>query len=305
MKILAVLLLLVSLLTGCGATAPAAEQATAEKTEKPAETKVAEATLVVEAPKEEIVTYAVDMAVRTDEAATEDGVPLATYRAVYPVLKVVREDGTAVETAETEAEQAAMEVAAVFNAKFGDWAEARGFKEMTAMVKEELAWFQEEGMDWYGGYTVELQCEVYQTEKLLSVTGLYYAYTGGAHPNTSLLAWNFDLTDGTFFGPELLSDQTEFQQVVSEQLAILALETAVENGMAPEEFFWEDYETLLDGWANYTVSFDETGMTVAFSPYELACYAAGPQEFHLTYNWLQPHLSEYGCELLGLPEADN
>jgi len=295
MKIILILLLMISLLTGCGA-APAAE---AE------EEQIAAAMLTMEAPKEEPLSYVVDMAVRSDEAATEEGVPLATYRAVYPVLTVCRADGTTVETAETEQERSALEVAAAFNRKYEDWAVARGFEEMTAMVEEELAWYQEEGMDWYGGYTVELQCETYQTGNLLSVTGLYYAYTGGAHPNTSLLAWNFDLTDGTFFGPELLSDHAEFQQIVSEQLAFMARETAVENGMAAHEFFWEDYETILDDWANYTVSFDEKGMNVAFSPYELACYAAGPQEFHLAYNWLQPYLSEYGCELLGLAGADN
>ena len=300
MKKIMILLLMIGLLTGCGATAPAAE--VTEPTETTVEEQLVETVPAMEPPAEQRLTYVVDMAVRSDEASTEDEIPLAKYRAVYPVLTVCREDGSIVETAETEQEHAAVEIAASFNEKFEDWAVARGFEEMTSMVEEELAWYQSEEMGWYGGYTVELQCETYQTENLLSVTGVYYAYTGGAHPNTSLLAWNFDLTDGSFFGPELLSERPEFQQSVSEQLAIMARETAVESGMAPEEFFWEDYETILEDWVNYTVSFDETGMTVAFSPYELACYAAGPQEFRLTYNWLQPHLSEYGCELLGLAE---
>ena len=41
-------------------------------------------------------------------------------------------------------------------------------------------------------------------------------------------------------------------------------------------------------------------MTVGFSPYELACYAAGPQVFHLTYEQLLPRLSPHGRALLGL-----
>ena len=51
---------------------------------------------------------------------------------------------------------------------------------------------------------------------------------------------------------------------------------------------------------SYAVSFDEKGMTVVFSPYELACYAAGPQVFHLSLDFLEPYLSDYGRALLGI-----
>ena len=43
-------------------------------------------------------------------------------------------------------------------------------------------------------------------------------------------------------------------------------------------------------------------MTVAFSPYELAAYAAGAQEFTLTYEELAPHLNQRGQQVLGLAE---
>jgi len=41
-------------------------------------------------------------------------------------------------------------------------------------------------------------------------------------------------------------------------------------------------------------------MTVAFSPYEIACYAMGPQEFRLSYEQLAPHLNSHGRDLLGI-----
>ena len=44
------------------------------------------------------------------------------------------------------------------------------------------------------------------------------------------------------------------------------------------------------------------GMSVAFSPYELAAYAAGPQTFELSYEFLKPYLDEHGLEVLGLDE---
>ena len=70
--------------------------------------------------------------------------------------------------------------------------------------------------------------------------------------------------------------------------------------MQPKEFFWEDYQDTLANWSNYPVSFDEEGMTVGFSPYELACYAAGPQVFQIPYAELRDCLSEQGRALLGV-----
>ena len=75
---------------------------------------------------------------------------------------------------------------------------------------------------------------------------------------------------------------------------------ARENGLAPRKFFWEDYEDTLDNWSSYAVSFDEAGMSVMFSPYELAAYAAGPQVFRIPYEDLAPCLGSRGRTLLGL-----
>ena len=41
-------------------------------------------------------------------------------------------------------------------------------------------------------------------------------------------------------------------------------------------------------------------MVVIFSSYELAPYAAGPQIFRVSYEWLEPYLSAHGRALLGL-----
>ena len=42
-------------------------------------------------------------------------------------------------------------------------------------------------------------------------------------------------------------------------------EAAVEAG------YWEDYQDIAANWSSYAVSFNEEGVTVAFSPYEIAC----------------------------------
>ena len=162
----------------------------------------------------------------------------------------------------------------------------------------------ESGFPW-NPHFLELTCSVYQTEQMVSVRGEYYTFTGGAHPNTVLLSWNFDLTTGQFFSPEqLAADGEAFSQAVTAELLRQSRETAAENGMMPEEFFWTDYQDILASWGSYAVSFDETGMTVAFSPYELAAYAAGAQVYHLDYGRFAGTLSPHGLALLGLAAVE-
>ena len=122
-----------------------------------------------------------------------------------------------------------------------------------------------------------------------------------AHPNSVNMAWNFDLESGEFFGPELLGG-TELQTAVAEELKRQSAERAKEFGAAPEEVYWADYEAILDDWQSSAVSFGPQGMTVAYSPYELAAYAFGAQVYEISYEFLRPYLSLQGLELLGLAE---
>lgn len=254
---------------------------------------------------EERFFYTVDMVVWGDSAQDEDGALLAEYSYQLPEMTARRADGTAILEARTETESQALEVAGVFNGKFEDWASDNDFKEVVEAAESDLDWRRAEGLDPSGAYTLDLTSSVYQTEHLVSVSADYYSYTGGAHPNTFCLGWNFDLASGTFFDVSILAeDSAGFLTEVQEELIRQARAVAAENGQKPEEYFWSEYESIIAGWSSYAVSFDETGMTVAFSPYELACYAAGPQVFHLSYDWLRPRLSGYGQEVVGLPAAD-
>ena len=246
--------------------------------------------------------FTVETGVWEDTAAAEDGTPLAEYTFTLPVLSVRREDGTLVETAETETEQKALETAAVFNEKFGKWAAAEEFGEIVEAAAEHLAQCREWKLEWVGPYTLDLDCTIYQTEQMVSVSGVYYSFTGGAHPNTYLLGWSFDLDTGEFFDAKALSDGTALQDHVTEELTRQARCRASEEDMVPEEIFWEDYESIIADWSSYAVSFDESGMTVAFSPYELAAYAAGAQVFTLSYEELAHHLNQRGQQVLGLAE---
>ena len=185
--------------------------------------------------------FTVETGVWEDAAAAEDGTILAEYSFALPVLSVRREDGTVVETAETETEQKALETAAVFNEKFGKWAAAEEFGEIVEGAAEHLELCREWEMDWVGPYTLDLDCTIYQTEQMVSVSSVYYSFTGGAHPNTYLLGWSFDLDTGEFFDAKALSDGTALQDHVTEDLTCQARCRASEEDMVPEQMFWEDY----------------------------------------------------------------
>lgn len=287
-------LVLVLLLTGCGtASAPEPPQVNSPPPPVTGQPALPE--------PEETFCYQVESYVSENAVFSDDGTPLAAYHFDLPALSVLREDGTVIEEAKTPAEEHALEMTTAFNERFGKWAAAEEFDGLVQSAQTDFAFRQEEGIEWFGGYELELVTSVYQTEHLVSVAGSYYNYTGGAHPNTWQLGWNYDLATGSFFGPEgLAADGASFQEAIHQELIRQAEAVAAEHETAPEVFFWEDYKEILANWSSYAVFFDKSGMTVVFSPYELACYAAGTQVFHVTYDWLKPHLSEHGCEVLEL-----
>ena len=256
------------------------------------------------AQTEEAVRYTVETETCADTIQAEDGTELLVYQFEVPELEVCRADGEIVNEAETDQEEQALTAAETFNARFADWLDGSSLDVFLEAAKEELEFSRAEGLNW-SPYTLELQCEVYQNDRMVSVSGTYYSNTGGAHPNTAVLSWNFDLREGTFFTPALLAaDSDEFLKAVEQELNVQALQIAADADLPPEEYFWADYTDILRDWVNYSVSFDETGMTVAFSPYELACYAAGEQVFHLPYDQILPYLSEHGKRVLGISQED-
>lgn len=251
------------------------------------------------APEEVPLVYAVKMA-RSEEALMDEaGALLAECSYEVPVLRVLDEDGGELEEASTPQEERALEAAERFNAQFSDWLDdpqnLENLKE-SALADRDFRAEAGDGINSFVPYADALSCTAYQTGHVISISGTYESYTGGAHPNTMLLSWNFDLESGTFFEPEQLDQGGGLSESVQEELSRQIREITD----CPEEIFWPDYEEILADWSSYAVFFNEEGMTVAFSPYELACYAAGPQIFHLSYEWLAPHLSEQARELLDL-----
>ena len=247
----------------------------------------------------EVIAFSVEMETYEETVRDEDGAALAECSYELPVLTARLADGSVLETVTTAGQERALAAAETFNGRFAQW--KTNPRTLAESAREDRAFRNESGLEPVA-YTDNLSCTVYQTETLVSVSGNYSTYTGGAHPNSILMSWNFDLDAGEFFEPEILDEGGDFREYVHLALVKQARETAA-AGMTPKDFYWEDYEDTLAEWSSYAVSFDETGMTVGFSPYELAAYAAGPQVFHLAYETLLPHLGQHGRALLGLEDG--
>ena len=248
----------------------------------------------------EVIAFSVEMETYEETVRDEDGAALAECSYELPVLTARLADGSVLETVATAGQERALAVAETFNGRFAQW--KTNPRTLAESAREDRAFRNESGLEPVA-YTDNLSCTVYQTERLVSVSGNYSTYTGGAHPNSILMSWNFDLDAGEFFEPEILDEGGDFREYVHLALVKQARETAAAAGMTPKDFYWEDYEDTLAEWSSYAVSFDETGMTVGFSPYELAAYAAGPQVFHLAYETMLPHLGQHGRALLGLEDG--
>ena len=231
-----------------------------------------------------------------------DGVTeLIDYSYEVPVLQAVRLDGTVVTEAENALESRQLEAAELFNAQFANWSgEALNAESSITAAAREYRSLQHSTPLEDVIFTEYLTCTAYIKGRIVSVSGVYENYAGGAHPNTMMLSWNFDLDTMQFFEPQLLEDGGGLHKAVQEELLRQTRAVAAERGIPPEELFCPDYESILADWSSYAVSFGEEGMTVAFSPYELACYAEGAQIFHLSYEWLAPLLSEQSRHSLGL-----
>lgn len=286
----AVSLLTILLLAGCGAEAkmPVEDHPAVPKEDPP--------------PVASEWSYRVEIQEYDRTTQTEDGTVLVKVQAQIPEMSVVDAEGHLLPREEISEE--AQTVVKTFNEQFSGWTSEEDLDDLTKTAKEDLTWAQEAGEQWLGPYTRELTTSIYQTDQLISVAGRVASYTGGAHPNTARVSWNFDLEHGQpFTGKSICSSEdTKFKTAVSEELIRQAQAITWDQDTTTEEMFWPDYESILQDWDSYTVYFDETGMTVAFSPYELGCYAAGEQIFHLSYDWITDHIPcPNGCRVLDLP----
>lgn len=134
---------------------------------------------------------------------------------------------------------------------------------------------------------------------ILSVCLRRGSYTGGAHPNSYVSGYLFDLASGQFIlePSQLADDPAAFQAGAAE----LLLEKADRDGPGG---YWEDYQDIIRGGTGGATLFDEAGMRVVYAPYELGPYAIGEVELRLDWEELAPLLGPECMARLGRTEAE-
>ena len=114
--------------------------------------------------------------------------------------------------------------------------------------------------------------------KMFAVLFTNYADTGGAHPNTDFAAFNFLLPDGAqVFLPEILDGSRGLKRVA--ELAAADLLRRIGTG----DDAMSDKDTIAMGTAPAADNFKDfvwlpDKLHIFFPPYQVAAYAAGPQE---------------------------
>lgn len=113
-------------------------------------------------------------------------------------------------------------------------------------------------------------------ENIQSVQFVAHFYTGGAHPNSGYKTFTFDTsTQKIITLSDIFTDLNEGLKAVSERSKTelkASLEDAyLEGGVDPEEANFQNFtlQTAKDG---------STSITFYFDPYQVAVYAAGPQQ---------------------------
>ena len=282
------------LMAGCASASPELGEAPLEKGALTEEISQSVEKSAVYGAAVQAAVYTVESQVCADTVYDEDGALLANYRYEVPHLAAWNENGEPWPCRD-DTVAANLET---FNGRFEEWLSGEDFQEKADEARafyEDWKTEQEKAQSgdvWNLEFLYDLSFTSYMTADLISIDGRYYDCSGGTHGMTVLLGWNYDLASQRFIGPlELAADQAVFTEAVARK--ILA---QIEPG---DPLYWDDYDEIVACWPNYAVSFNEEGMEVGFSSYELACYAAGPQQFQISWDFIEPYLSDYGRALLG------
>ena len=144
--------------------------------------------------------------------------------------------------------------------------------------------FEESALVWEATFDTEV---TYQSSSIISIAVNSYLNTGGAHGNTNITFYNFDITTAKVIEMKnLITDVDAFTKIANEYFL---MET---NNQDVEYFFGEEFH-LPDN-----LGFNEEGVILFYNVYEIASYATGITEFTIPFDEISSYLNEIITEAI-------
>jgi hypothetical protein len=159
-------------------------------------------------------------------------------------------------------------------------------KNMLGLTADELKFFKESEMNAYleMGYMVD-----FANDKVVSIGFGASNFEGGAHPNHYSFTINFDLATGKKIElADLFKLNSNYLKVISDY-SIKKLKEQQED-MTDDEWLATGAGAKAENFKSWSIK--KTGILINFDPYQVAAYAAGPQEVFIPYSELKSILRE-------------
>jgi hypothetical protein len=138
------------------------------------------------------------------------------------------------------------------------------------------------GSDITIGYTVALA-----KDDLISIEFTISSYSAGAaHPNSYTEVVNFDLKNGKLLRlADLFVPGSKYLQTISTYCIQELKKQAKEQGMSDDDWIKKGAGPDPANYKNWTIT--KKGLEITFDPYQVAAYAAGPQQVTVPYSTLK------------------
>ncbi len=242
------------------------------------------------APEFQEPEYQIDTVTSQKQYHTEDGSELARYD--YQLLNLSVPNLDSLSPEEASAAQRNMDH---FNTKM------LSMMDDSLLVGQKLGDTAQYDYDTFGlqsAYFDETSASAVLLDQIISVRIDNASYTGGAHPNRYTSSCLFDLTSGQFMDPIQIAEDPEAFRTSAAELLLKKADAILEN----QGSYWADYKDIITHWNEAAVLFDEDGMLVVYSPYDLGPYAMGEVELRLSWDEVKELAGKSSLERFGIEE---
>ncbi len=221
--------------------------------------------LLIGCQKSSHYAVAVEMTEHAEERKDDDGTVLLSLTGNYPIVSV---------KGNTDAERKINQFIEELVASTDKQAD-----EDEALAKDDRAmWI--ENMGEFNGYGLGSEFTTERADsQVVSFRQDIYEFTGGAHPNSGALGFNFSTQTGNLLTlKDVVSDEAAAKAFIADTILAQSKDKQYEG------MFFDDYEeSVKDVFSDSAWYFSEDGFTVICNEYVLGPHASGIIEFVIPY----------------------